>query len=119
MKNWNYKELVDSIESSYEEYISLGENPDHALARIFEDYYFYPEKSHIVENLITAVHTSKLRIEKLGFAYITEINFLKSYIEKYITDSLLFSELQKEESTNLKAEVNDLLEKFKIIEKKD
>jgi len=115
MKNWEYKELIAALNESYSNLLIQNEEPNQAVSRVFEDFYFYPEEENRVENLITTMNTVRLRIENLGFAYYQETEFLKKQ-SKIVSDELLQKELNKEEVKDLKKELSKLFEKLNLIE---
>ncbi len=115
MKNWSYKELIDTIKESYYDLLNQSERPDQAISRVFEDFYFYPEIENRVENLITSISTINLRLENLGYVYHPEVEFLNKQLE-VVTDNMLEKELSIEEMKDLKQELSSFFDKLDTIE---
>ncbi len=112
MKYWEYRELKETIREAYLDLLDQGDTPEHSLARVFEDFYFYPEESNKVENLITIIESIKMRIQFLGFLTFGIIELLQKQIIE-VSDELLNKELTADEITSLKSDLDQVLKQIK------
>ncbi|GAB5415974.1 MAG: hypothetical protein Crog4KO_07550 [Crocinitomicaceae bacterium] len=107
MKNWKYLELIETLTEVYEDFLIQNVEKDQAISRLLDDFYFYPENEHKIENLITTIQTIKLRATALGYVYKAELDSLKKQIDD-VPESLYQNELEQNEIEKFNFELKQL-----------
>ncbi|AIY12339.1 Imm3 family immunity protein [Cellulophaga baltica] len=96
MNNWNYKELLEAINETYEDQILQGLSPLEAIGVTSENFIFHPLEDNRVENFITLLETIFLCLNNLNFVYATTVNKYNKQkailSDKFLKDDLLESD---------------------------
>ncbi len=115
MKDWEYQELVDALDRSYQRNLDQGTSIYHAIGYTSNDFIFYPEIENVVPNLITLVHTINLRVDKLGKVYAPTLEYFRKQLS-LLSEELLDEELKPSEKVLFKQSLYKLQEKLKTAE---
>lgn len=115
MKNWNYKELVEAIEESYELGLDQGRSDQQAIGGVSEDFFFYPIEENLVENLVSLTQILKLCIRHLNYIFEGTKNTFEEQFS-LVSEELLSRELTQVEIKELKSEIDYVMSHLKVVE---
>lgn len=115
MRNWNYKELKQTINEAYYDQLDQNQTKEQSIALVFEDFYFYPEEENVIENLIITIETTIIFIREFGYLRQKRVDFLKQYLA-HVTDELLSIELSEEERKAFDSDISYVLNKLNTID---
>jgi len=96
MKNWNYQELINAIDETFNDQLLQGLKPWEALGVTSENFIFYPLEDYKVENFITLVQSIFLSIKHLKFVYATNLEKYNNQKKLLTKEELKKNLLQQE-----------------------
>lgn len=116
MGNWKYYQLIATFYRALFTLIAQGVKINDAIHRVFEDFYFFPEKENMLSNLVIKIQYINMLCSLDNNINSTLVDSFNLQLEK-INELKIEDYLDIEEIENLKESIDELKFKIKDIDK--
>lgn len=106
MKEWEFQELIDAVEESFNDYLAKGQSSLDAGSHTIDDFWYFNKSSECVENLII-VTSILIHLIKYQRVFIGTKNLFESTLES-ISDSTIKNVLSSIEIKTLNSMIKNV-----------